>query len=52
MSAEDRGMAIKISEKGGLYKWDTERTMVPRGEEVESENPFFETIQLKRTRQE
>jgi hypothetical protein len=52
MSAEDRGMAIKISEKGGLYKWDTERTMVARGEEVESENPFFETIQLKRTRQE
>ncbi|KAF2631448.1 hypothetical protein BU25DRAFT_384746 [Macroventuria anomochaeta] len=50
MSAEDRGMAIKISEKGGLYKWDTDRTMVATGEEVESENPFFETVQLKRTR--
>lgn len=52
MSAEDRGMAIKISEKGGLYKWDTERTMVGKGEEVESENPFFETVQLKRTKDE
>jgi hypothetical protein len=52
MSAEDRGMAIKISEKGGLYNWDTERTMVACGEEVESENPFFETVQLKRIREE
>ena len=52
MSAEDRGMAIKISEKGGLYKWDTERTMVAPEEEVESENPFFETVQLKRTRKD
>lgn len=52
MSMEDRGTAIKISEKGGLYKWDTERTMVAKGEEIESENPFFETVQLKRTRGE
>ncbi|KAJ8112963.1 hypothetical protein OPT61_g4805 [Boeremia exigua] len=52
MSVEDRGMAIKVSEKGGLYKWDTERTMVAKGEEVESENPFFETVQYKRTRDE
>ncbi|KAF1931897.1 uncharacterized protein M421DRAFT_417635 [Didymella exigua CBS 183.55] len=52
MSAEDRGMAIKISEKGGLYKWDTERTMAVRGKEVESENPFFETVQSKRIREE
>lgn len=49
MSTEDRGMAIKISEKGGLYKWDTARTMTAKGEDVESENPFFETVQLKRT---
>lgn len=52
MSVEDRGMAIKVSEKGGLYKWDTERTMVAKGEEVESENPFFETVQFRRTRDE
>ncbi|KAH6644088.1 hypothetical protein C7974DRAFT_298947 [Boeremia exigua] len=50
MSGEDRGMALKVAEKGGLYKWDTERTMVAQGEEVESENPFFETVQLKRER--
>ena len=50
MSAEDRGMAIKISEKGGLYKWDTARTMVGKKEEVESENPSFDTVQLKRQR--
>lgn len=52
MSAEDRGMAIKVAEKGGLYRWDTERTMAGKGEEVESENPFFEKVQLKRTRDE
>ncbi|KAJ4992344.1 MYND finger [Stagonosporopsis vannaccii] len=52
MSVEDRGMAIKVSEKGGLYRWDAERTMAARGEEVKSENPFFETVQLKRIRAE
>ncbi|KAJ4355127.1 hypothetical protein N0V95_003209 [Ascochyta clinopodiicola] len=50
MSMEDRGQAIKISEKGGLYKWDTARTMAAKGEEVVSDNPFFETMQSKRTR--
>ena len=50
MSAEDRGMAIKVSEKGGLYKWDRSRTMAGKGEEVESENPSFETVQFKRQR--
>lgn len=50
MSAEDRGMAIKISEKGGLYKWDMGRTMAGKDEEVESENPHFERVQFKRQR--
>lgn len=50
MSAEDRGMAIKISEKGGLYKWDMGRTMVGKEEEVESENPHFKDVQFKRQR--
>ena len=52
MSTEDRGMAIKVAEKGGLYKWDTERTMIGKEEEAESENPFFEAVQSKRTRDE
>ncbi|KZM28613.1 uncharacterized protein EKO05_0000024 [Ascochyta rabiei] len=52
MSMEDRGQAIKISEKSGLYKWDTARTMAAKGEEVASDNPFFETVQSRRTREE
>jgi hypothetical protein len=45
-------MAIKVAEKGGLYKWDTGRTMIGKEEEAESENPFFEAVQSKRTRDE
>ncbi|KAF9696413.1 hypothetical protein EKO04_005709 [Ascochyta lentis] len=52
MSMEDRGQAIKISQKGGLYKWDPARTMTAKGEDVMSDNPFFEEVQLKRTRGE
>ncbi|KAF1350347.1 hypothetical protein EJ07DRAFT_169286 [Lizonia empirigonia] len=47
---EERGIAIRVSERGGLYKWDVGRTMVGRDEVVESENPHFETVQLKRRR--
>lgn len=50
MTMEDRGQAIKISEKGGLYKWDTERTMAAQGEELESENPNFQGVVLRRMR--
>lgn len=50
MGVEERGIAIRVSEKGGLYRWDVARTMVGRDEVVESENPHFETVQLKRRR--
>jgi hypothetical protein len=33
-----------------LYRWDVERTMVGKGESVESGNPFFEGVQEKRRR--
>jgi hypothetical protein len=48
MSLEDRGQVLKITEKGGLIRWDLGRTMVQPGEEVESENPNFAEPQLKR----
>ena len=48
MSAEERGQALKVSEKGGLIRWDTNHTMVEEGEEVKSQNPNFLEPQLKR----
>ncbi|KAL1798516.1 hypothetical protein ACET3X_002553 [Alternaria dauci] len=44
MSLEDRGQAIKVSEKGGLIKWDVER-MYAKEEGEMSENPNFEIPQ-------
>jgi hypothetical protein len=50
MSVEERGQALKVSEKGGLIRWDTSHTMVEEGEEVQSENPNFAEPQLKHVR--
>jgi hypothetical protein len=50
MSVEDRGQALKVSEKGGLIRWDRSHTMVEEGKEVQSENPHFAEPQLVRTR--
>jgi hypothetical protein len=47
MSMEDRGQAIKLSEKGGLIKWDVEKTYAKEKGEM-SANPNFETPQVKR----
>lgn len=47
MSMEDRGQAIKLSEKGGLIKWDVEKTYAKEEGEM-SANPNFETPQAKR----
>lgn len=51
MSKEDRGQALKVSEKGGLIRWDMNHTMVEEGKEVQSENPNFAEPQLIRTRE-
>jgi hypothetical protein len=51
MSMEDRGQAIKLSEKGGLIKWDVTKTYANEEGEV-STNPNFEMPQLKRRRTE
>jgi hypothetical protein len=48
---EDRGQAIKLSEKGGLIKWDVTKTYAKEEGEV-SENPNFEMPQLKRRKTE
>jgi len=47
MSMEDRGQAIKLSEKGGLIKWDVEKTYAKEEGEM-SANPNFEIPQVKR----
>jgi hypothetical protein len=48
MSMEDRGTAIKISEKGGLIKWDEERLYAKEGEM--SANPNLAEGVRKRAR--
>lgn len=50
MSMEDRGQALKITEKGGLINWDPTKTMVEEGSQEESDNPNFAEPQLKRAR--
>ncbi|KAF1841266.1 uncharacterized protein K460DRAFT_389711, partial [Cucurbitaria berberidis CBS 394.84] len=47
MSMEDRGQALRITEKGGLIMWDVEKTMAEEGSEEESQNPNFAVPQLK-----
>ncbi|KAI4628289.1 hypothetical protein J4E89_001674 [Alternaria sp. Ai002NY15] len=47
MSMEDRGQAIKLSEKGGLIMWDVEKTYAKEEGEM-SANPNFEIPQVKR----
>ncbi|USP78936.1 norsolorinic acid reductase [Curvularia clavata] len=49
MSLEDRGQAIKLAEKGGLVRWDEEKTCA-REEGEWSQIPYFEVKQRKRVR--
>lgn len=50
MNLEDRGQAIKLTEKGGLIGWDTTKTMAEPGSKTPSQNPHFAQPQLKRFR--
>ncbi|KAL6710161.1 hypothetical protein ACN47E_009952 [Coniothyrium glycines] len=49
MSMEDRGQALKITEKGGLIKWDITKTYAQEGSEEESKNPNFVAAQKMRS---
>jgi hypothetical protein len=49
MDALDRGQMLRITQKGGLIRWDEERTMVEE-EGEESKNPHFAERQFKRVR--
>lgn len=49
MSLEDRGQAIKLAEKGGLVRWDEEKTCA-REQGESSQIPYFEVKQRKRVR--
>jgi len=50
MSMEDRGQALKITEKGGLIMWDISKTYAQEGRGEESKNPNFAEPQLKRVK--
>lgn len=48
MSMEDRGQALKITEKGGLIAWDPHKTFAEVESLEQSKNPNFREPQLKR----
>lgn len=48
MSMEDRGQALKITEKGGLIAWDPQKTFAEVESLEQSKNPNFREPQLKR----
>ena len=50
MSMEDRGQALKITERGGLINWDPERMFAKDGCAEESKNPYFAVPQRRRSR--
>jgi hypothetical protein len=52
LSLEDRGQMLAITEKGGLIKWDPERTFALEESGEESKNPNFVEHQLKRCRRD
>ncbi|EOA87650.1 uncharacterized protein SETTUDRAFT_150713 [Exserohilum turcica Et28A] len=49
MGMEDRGQAIKLVEKGGLIRWDEDKTFASEAGEM-SRNPNLQVPQLKRSR--
>lgn len=50
LNALERGQMLRITQKGGLIRWDEERTMVEE-EGEESGNPHFAERQFKRVRE-
>ena len=50
MSLEERGQVLRITEKGGLIMWDSERMFAEEGSGEMSRNPNFREPQLKRAR--
>lgn len=50
MGLEDRGQALRVSEKGGLVGWDVERVFAVEGSGEKSGNPCLEEGVLKRAR--